>query len=242
MGSRRGRDFATLAAFAVAAIVLGVAGVSLIAPAGPEKAGSARLTDSPTAAAVRLDIGPVEPTAVDGCLTPGFAASPDTVEVLYAVQQRTRTGSAPVLVLRNEAGDLLLCDQYGPDSPAVSPLPRPTRVAPVVFLGNGRQDWDCTPGGALRGLGPTDCLAVGPGVRRVKVRIVVDGVPGPWHVAKSRNGYVHLAAWLEGPLPRRTRLAVDHRVLGAHGRQVSQDALPDRHPLAGCGGGPAMIG
>lgn len=242
MGSRRGRDFATLAAFAVAAIVLGIAGVSLIAPAGPEKAGSARLAESPTASTVRLDIGPIGPTAVDGCLTPGFAASPDAVEVLYAVQQRTRTGSVPVLVLRNRAGDLLLCDEHGADAPAVSPLPRPTGAHPVVFVGHGRQDWDCTPRGALQGLGTTAWLAVTPDVRRVKVRILVDGVPGPWHVARVRDGYVHLAAWLEGPLPRRTRLAIDHRVIGADGGPVSQDALPDRQPLAGCGGGPAMIG
>lgn len=242
MGSRRGRDFATLAAFAVGAIVLGIAGVSLVAPTSPEQPGSARLTDSPTAATVRLDLGPVGPDAVQGCLRPGFAASPDAVEVLYAVQQRTRLGSVPVLVLRNEDGDLLLCDEHGTDSPAVSPLPVPTADEPVVFLGNGRQVWDCTPDRALRTLSTTDWLAVSPEVRRVKVRIVVDGVPGPWHVAKARDGYVHLAAWLEGPLPRRTRLAVDHRVIGAPGSPVTQDALPDRQRLAGCGGGPAMIG
>jgi len=242
MGSRRGRDLATLAAFAVGAIVLGIAGVSLIAPSGPEQTGSARLTDSPTADAVLLDIGPVGPAAVEGCLSPGFATSAAAVEVLYAVQQQTRVGSVPVLVLRNEGGDLLLCDEYGPDAPAASPLPVPGPDQPVVFLGNGRQDWDCTPGGALRRLGTTDWLAVSSDVRRVKVRIVVDGVPGPWHVARARNGYVHVAAWLEGPLPRRTRLAVDHRVLAADGRPVPQDALPDRQRLAGCGGGPAIIG
>ena len=242
MGSRRGRDFVTLAAFAVGAVVLGIAGISLVAPSSPERSGSARLTDSPTAATVRLDLGPVGPDAVEGCLRPGFAASPDAVEALYAVQQRTRAGSVPVLVLRNEDGDLLLCDEYGTDSPAVSPLPVPTPARPVVFLGNGRQEWDCTPGPALRALSTTDWLAVSSDVRRVKVRIAVDGVPGPWHVAKARNGYVHLAAWLEGPLPRRTRLTVDHRVIGAHGRPVTQDALPDRQRLAGCGGRPAMIG
>ncbi|NUS50443.1 MAG: hypothetical protein HOQ22_05300, partial [Nocardioidaceae bacterium] len=212
-----------------------------VAISGPSAAGPT----VPPADVVDLDRGPVGDASVTACLTPGFATSADQVEVRYARTQATDTGTAAVLVLRNRAGDLRLCDAYGADAPAVAPVPVATDAEPVVFLSTGRATWSCR--GAdrvLESFRSSTWLAVAPAVRTVQQRFWVGDVPGPWFRTRARDGYAHLQTWLTGPEPAGTRFAVQYRVLGADGADVPQHALPTgRRALPGCGsGGSAEIG
>lgn len=189
-----------------------------------------------------LDLGPTDETDVKACLAPGFADDPGAVETLYGVRQRTATGSAAVLVLRNDGGDLRLCDVNGGDSPSQLPVPGAGDGNPVVFLSGGRASWDCD-GRTLEGYFDTTWLAVAPAVERVQQRFVVDGEAGDWFTTTARNGYAHLQTWLEGPLAKGTEVAVEHRVLAATGEEVEQSALPtEPRELAGCTGSDVQIG
>jgi hypothetical protein len=193
---------------------------------------------------VDLDQGAVDPADVDACLVPDFASSAADVDVLYGQRQSTEGGVAPVLVLRNAAGDLRLCDAEGGDAPAEAPLPAPTPAEPVVFLSNGHSRWSCTDGKVLQGYRDTTWLAVAPEVATVQQRYWVDGVPGPWFTTSARDGYAHLQSWLTGPEPSGTRYAVEYRVRDADGGTVAQSALPTgKDRLPGCSGdGDAEIG
>ena len=192
-----------------------------------------------------LDVGPVsDPAQIDACAGPDFAADPSEVEVLYGVLQRRPSGTSPVLVLRNAAGDVRLCDHFGADSPSQAPLPTASQQRPVVFFSNGRSAWKCEgTGQVLDQFQMTSWLAVSPRVDEVQQRYTVDGVTGPWFTTKAQGGFVHLQSWLDGPQPADTTYAVQYRVRDASGGDVRQTALPTRpNPLAGCSGGSAEIG
>jgi hypothetical protein len=226
---------AVLAGVALARL-LGFGADSAAAPAGQLSAS----TSGPT---IELDLGVVpEPDALASCLVPGFAEDPATVEVLYAVQQRSADSSGPVVLLRNAEGALRLCDVAGPDSPAQHPLPQASVSEPVAFLTNGRAAWDCD-GTTVQGYTSTTWLAVDAAVRTVQQRFWVDGEPGPWFTTEAVGGYAHLQTWLEGPVAADTPLAVQHRVLDADGDRIEGSALPTgRRTLPGCSGGDVQIG
>jgi hypothetical protein len=240
----RGRAGAVLAAVLAAAVILGGAAVvALTRPDGPRPAAPAAGGSTPAADPVLdIDAGELsDAEAIAACSTAGFAGGAD-VTVLYAVRQRTEDGSAPVVLLRNAAGDLRLCDAAGPDAPAQAPVPQASEQDPVAFLTNGRAAWDCS-GTTVDGYTATLWLAVAPQVDLVQQRYVVRGHPGPWFSTTARDGYAHLQTWLAGPLGEGAALAVQHRVLDAAGTPIAQDALPTRRqPLAGCTGGDAQIG
>ena len=193
----------------------------------------------------RLDLGATSSADVLTCLTPEFAADAAQVKVLYGVKQARLGGSSPVLILRNAAGDVRLCDQFGSDSPAEAPLPTASSDRPVAFLSTGRSTWTCQ--GSTQVLDrfeKTTWLVVSPEVASVRQRYLVDGVATPWFESTAVGGYVHLQSWLEGPQPAETTYAEQFRVLDASGDDVHQTALPTTPtPLPGCsGGGSAQIG
>ncbi|QNN54068.1 hypothetical protein [Nocardioides mesophilus] len=254
---RRRTVLVLLAALAVGAVLLG--GTLLLQPgegrdgARPEASGgpaSAAPTGSsgtgPAAAAegsIDLDLGLADAAAVTGCLDglAGFATDPTAVQVRYGMQQRSATGSTPVLVLENADGDLLLCDAFGSDRPAQLPVPAASEDRPVAFLSSGRSAWDCD-GDAVTGYTSSTWLAVSGAVARVEQRYVVDGAAGPWFTTAPHDGIAHLQTWL-GPQPAGTALEVESRVLDAAGDPVPQSTLPaGPAPLTGCAGGDAQIG
>lgn len=230
----------------VGALVVGAASLkSLTGPA--EQPASPPVAAGPSAdpTVVDLDLGPTSEADVTSCLTPGFAADAAEVDVLYGVEQRRLGGSSPVLVLRNAAGDVRLCDQFGGDSPSQAPLATASPAHPVAFLSNGRSSWSCA--GTTKVLNrfeQSTWLAVAPEVSTVQQRYLVGGVPGAWFTSRAQDGYVHLQSWLEGPEPASTRFAEQFRVLDASGDDVPQTALPTRQSLLpGCSkGGSAQIG
>jgi hypothetical protein len=178
---------------------------------------------------------------VEACGSGGFAGA-GAVEVLYGVRQRSADGDVPVLVLRNDAGDLRLCDVAGPDSPAQLPLPETSAAQQVVFLSNGRKSWECD-GTTVQRYSATTWLAVGPEVSTVQERFWTGGKAGPWFTTSAQGGYAHLQTWLDGPLDKGTELAVQTQALDADGRPVARSALaPGPQPLAGCTGGEVQIG
>ncbi len=244
--SRRRLGAVVGAVLAVGVIVGGAAVASIggkNAPGEASPAGSASPSGSQTVdPRLALDAGELSAAqALAACSTGAFAAGGD-VTVLYAVRQQSQHGDSPVVLLRNAAGELRLCDAAGPDAPAVLPLPEASEADPVAFLTNGRAAWDCS-GSTVDGYTATLWLAVGPQVDRVEQRYVVEGEPGPWFSTTARNGYAHLQTWIDGPVGPDGALAVQQRVLDADGAPVPQGALPTTpQPLAGCRGGDAQIG
>jgi hypothetical protein len=233
----------------VAALVLGAGSLkSLLDDSRPSDAPVAEapaMIPTDDESVIDLDLGATSADDVAACLTPGFATDVDSVDVLYGVRQHRLGGSSSVLVLRNAAGDVRLCDQFGGDSPSQAPLPNATAARPVAFLSNGRSSWTCA--GTTRVLQKFEqstWLVVSPDVATVQQRYWVDGVPGPWFKTAARGGYAHLQTWLEGPEPAGTTYGQQFRVLDADGEEVAQEALPtDRSKLPGCSeGGSATIG
>lgn len=241
-----------VAVLAVAALVLGVSAIRLFGSDSAHRPHAAQLADGPTSGTtdgtgtgsdVELDVGVAGQAAVADCVGSDFAADPADVTMMYGVQQRTHAGQTAVLVLRNAAGDLRLCDQYGADSPSQAPVETATADHPVTFLSNGRRDWNCTPDThELRRFTITEWLSVAPQVDTVQLRFVVDGVAGPWFITHAHDGLVHLAGWLDGPQDRGSRVVMEHRVLDAAGDPVAQQALPGSQKLSGCAAGSAQIG
>jgi hypothetical protein len=232
----------------VAALVLGTAALRGLAVdehrarAGAAPAPAAQGSNADPL--VEIDEGATTRADVASCLTPGFATSAAQVDVLYGEVQATASGTAPVLVLRNPAGDLRLCDALGGDAPATAPVPAASHADPLVFVSTGRSAWSCRTDEVLQGVRMTAWLAVSPAVATVQQRFSVDGVPGPWFTTAAQGGYAHLQSWLEGPEPAGSTYAVEYRVLDASGADVPQKALPTHpEPLPGCtDGGSAEIG
>ncbi|MGZ8737471.1 MAG: hypothetical protein ACXWW7_09935 [Nocardioides sp.] len=232
----------------VLAVAVVVAGASALTTADPEPALSPGDTPATTSTAddeptLDLDLGPVtDPDVLATCLADDFATDLGSVDVLYAVEQRSADGSSPVLLLRNAGGDLRMCDAAGPDHPAQLPVPEASNAEPVAFLANSRMAWECSDT-TVQGYTATTWLAVVPGVARVQQRFWVAGTPGAWFSTAASGGYAHLQTWLDGPLAQDVELAVEHRVLDHDGDPVAQSALPSgRQPLSGCTGGDVQIG
>jgi hypothetical protein len=233
----------------VAAVVLGIAVLRNVTQ--DKDRAESRAASLPAAApstadpTIEIDKGATSPADVASCLTPGFATSADQVDVLYGQVQSTASGTAPVLVLRNQAGDLRLCDAFGGDTPAEAPVPAASQADPVVFVSNGRSAWSCQgTDKVLKSFSMTTWMAVASDVSTVQQRFFVNGVPGAWFTTSAHDGYAHLQSWLEGPEPASSRYAVEYRVLDASGSVVPQKALPTgKKPLPGCtSGGSAEIG
>lgn len=241
MGSREEtRTRRRIGAVAATALAVGVIafGAAALGPNGPERdteQGPAQLAAAREDATLDLDLGPVtDPTS---CLSDAFAPDAESVDVLYGVHQRTADGSSPVLLLRNVAGELRLCDVAGPDAPAQQPLPEPSDAERVAFLTNGRMVWDCS-GTTVDRYTSTMWLAVTPEVGWVQQRFRVDGVPGPWFSTQAQGGYAHLQTWLDGPVPAGAALDVQVRVLDPDRQPVRQSV----QPLPGCTEGDVRIG
>lgn len=235
---------ATIVVAAVLGVALTLVGMAVLRgtgePAGPAPGPAA----APTVLgdeALGLDRGRLgEAGALEACSTPRFAG-PGTVEVLYGVRQLAADGESPVVVLRNEAGELRLCDAAGADSPSQAPLPAPDDAAPVAFL-NARAAWECT-GDRLDRYTSATWMLVADQVAAVRQRLWVDGDPGPWFTTEAVGGIVHLSAWEDGPLPRGTDLGVEFDVLDRDGAPVRQDVLPEDPAAVGwCEDGDVQIG
>lgn len=245
----RGR-YGVIAAVAVVVAALVVGGAALKVAGGGHDArpsASAQLSASSQLpdGTLDLDLGPVtDPAAIAACLAPDFASDPAEVSVVYGQVQKTRDGSVPVLVLRNTAGEIRLCDVFGGDYPSKAPRDEASAAAPVAFYASGRRDWNCEESTrTLRHFTMTEWLSVAGRVQTVRTRFVVAGTPGPWFTTKAVDGLAHLQAWLDGPLAPGTRVMVQHQVLDADGHRVPQKALPGHQRLPGCSaGGSAQIG
>ena len=235
------------AALAVGAIVVAGSAVGF-ALTGPdtvtdENDDASSSTQDAVAAAVPdldLDLGPVADPMAAAAKCLGEDSS--SAQAFYAVEQRTESGAVPVLVLDRGDGDLFFCDMDGMDRPAVMPVPTATDSDPVAFLTNGRLSWDCD-GMTLKRHTSTTWLSVADEVAEVQQRFWVDGEAGPWFTTTAQDGYAHLQTWLTGPLPEKSDLQMEQRVLDSAGDPVSQSAIPTaKQPLAGCSGGDAQIG
>lgn len=248
---RRGTVAATAAG--VATLLLGGGLTSLVwhghatrPAAGPATPGHHRTSGAPVPTSTSADLGPVtDPAEVKDCLAPGFATDTADVAVVYGVTQKTPDGSSPVLVLRNATGQTRLCDLFGGDYPAMSPLPQADADHPVVFYSTGRRDWTCEQDThALKRFTVTEWLSVADPVASVRLRFVVGGTPGDWVTTDARDGFVHLQAWLDGPVRHGTSLAMQQQVLDHQGNLVSHTVLPRTQRLPGCGpgSGSATIG
>jgi hypothetical protein len=236
-------------ALTVAVAAAGAVGVTLGAVVALQPGRSGDTPDGATLAAgsrtavpvVELDLGPVDPSAVEDCLPPGFAADPSSVTVRYGVEQRSPDGSAPVLVVESAEGDLALCDAAGPDRPAQLPLPEPDADHPVRRLSNDRLSWECDDGRTLAHTS-SSWLAVRDEVATVRQRFVVDGEPRAWFATSAVDGLAHLQTWLDRPLARSARLEVEWRVLDADGEVVPQSVLPTRRTrTGGCDAAPGEV-
>jgi hypothetical protein len=219
----------------VAALVLGASSLRALTDDVVETPSSGALAAQSTAdQGDSLDLGPTTSDDVVSCLAPDFAVDPQEVDVLYGVQQRRLGGTNAVLVLRNAAGDIRLCDQFGGDRPSEAPLPSATPEEPVQFLSNGRTEWSCS-GTTLDRLRKSTWLTVSPDVATVRQRYLVDGEPGRWFDTAVEHGYAHLQTWITGPHPAGTTYAEEFRVLDEAGNAVQQDVLPtEPAALSGC--------
>ena len=197
--------------------------------------GLGALASSPADSVVKIDVShDVTDAQIKAC-------SPGDTQVLYAAVQKTESGDKPVLVLRTESGDLRLCDSFGSDAPSVAPLTYADAAHPVTFLSNGRQAWDCD-GSRLAGFAISHWLSVDDPVDRVELRFVIDGATGPWFSSSAQHGFVHVHAWLSQQNAG-ARVAVQVRVLDAHGNAVPQSALPtEPQPIVGCNDNPIQVG
>jgi hypothetical protein len=192
---------------------------------------------------VDIDLSPDVTTAeLDACLTNTFGKDAAGVSVLYAEVQKTESGQASVLVLRNKAGELRLCDSFGADSPAVLPVKYADAGHAVRLLTNGRQAWECD-GTRLAGFTVSDWLSVGTVVDTVAVRFLVNGASSPWYTTKAQHGFVHVHGWLAGQNVG-AKVTMQTRIDDKAGHAVHQDALPTHPtPITGCaGGGDIQIG
>lgn len=244
MRNRRTPSGVAVVAATALGVALAVVGVTALRDAGDPQSTTGGPADEPTVLgdeALALDRGTLtDGAAVDACSTKRFAG-PGPVEVLYGVRQLSDDSEGPVVVLRNADGELRLCDAAGPDSPSQAPVPSASDAEPVVFL-NARAAWHCTDS-RLDRYSATTWLAVDDQVATVRQRLWVDGEPGPWFVTQSVNGYAHLAAWQDGPLPEGTDLSAQYEVLDGAGTAVAQDALPVEPAEVGwCEDGDVQIG
>lgn len=247
MRNRRPAQGVAVVAAAALGVAVAVVGVSALRDSG-DSGDSAATTAGPDAAPtvlgedlLVLDRGTLSDVdAVRSCATKEFAG-PRPVEVLYGVRQLAADSEGPVVALRNAAGELRLCDAGGPDSPSQAPVPSASDAEPVVFLNAGAA-WDCTRARLDRYTAAT-WLAVDDQVTTVRQRLWVDGEPGPWFTTEAVNGFAHVAAWEDGPLPEGTDLAAQYEVLDAQGGAVAQDALPvDPAAVGWCEDGDVQIG
>jgi hypothetical protein len=199
-------------------------------------------TSSPNDSVVNIDLYPtVTEAQVQACLTSTFATTVADAQVLYAEVQKTEGAPVPVLVLRNKAGELRLCDSFGGDAPSVAPVEYADAAHAVRLLSNGRQAWDCD-GTRLAGFTISHWLSVSDSVDRVELRFLVDGTSSPWFSTQAQRGFVHLRGWLGEQIAGAT-ITVQTKVLDKAGNPVPQDALPTTpQPLTGCEHGPVQIG
>lgn len=245
---RRRSGAVIVAALTVAAVVVGVAAVMW--PGGSDGAGPTATPTSaggsgsgdPDATVVLVDHGPTDdPGAVAACAGTGYADDPAEIEVLYDVEQDAPGTTTPVLLLRNAAGDLRLCDMTGPDSPATLPVPEASSDDPVVELTNTDEAWDCD-GTVLTGFRTATWLSVDPAVASIAQRFVVGGTPGQWFSTAPVDGVAHLQTWL-GPQVEGAEVVLEQRALDASGEPVGRTSWDGSRTIAGCeGGGDVQIG
>lgn len=200
-------------------------------------------TSSPATAegALNLDVGEVSEGAVADCIADGFAGSPDEVVVDYESQQLAEEGSSPVLLLRNEEGDVRLCDMFGLNRPAEVPQPVATPATPAVFFTVERQRWQCTDE-AWEAYAIGTWLAVTDPVAYGQLRFLVDGRESDWFTSEARNGFVHLQAWLRDP-PVGSEILIEVRLLDESGDRVSSEGVePGPFKALECPGADIEIG
>lgn len=173
--------------------------------------------------------------ALKYCATKTFAADPDSVRVLYGVRQLSSlTASSRTFVLRNGAGQVMLCDLFGKDRPAILPPPTTSSTRPAVFFTNGQRRWSCD-GTTLKSFKMTNWLKVQDPVRTARVRYTVNGVSGPWFTAARQGRFIHLQSWM-GPTVANDVLKVEMQLLDGSGNPVTVQGVPSGpRKLDGCG-------
>jgi hypothetical protein len=209
-------------------------------------AGQGFATDSPrdfstlvsaSGETIALDVsGTVTADQVERCLMPTFARRVDDVTVLYGQVQRSEAGDVAALILRNDEGDLRLCDSFGGTSPSSTPVVLASAREPVRYLTNTRQSWNCD-GSRLAGFTVSQWLSVTGRVGGADLRFVVDGEPGPWLRTDAHGGFVHLHGWL-GDQGAGARIRLQMRVLDGLGGVVMRQAVP----VSACTGGDVQLG
>jgi len=230
-----------IVAVAVACLVLLVSWVASRSVADRDTP-AADLSSSPSSDAVlALDLpGDVTDAQVRACLTRAFAPSVADVEVLYSTIQKTETGQSAVLILRNDAGTLRLCDANGGDYPSQLPIEYADAATPIRHLTNGRMGWDCN-GNKLDAFNVTRWFSVAAGVDRVELRFVVDGAAGPWFSAQAKEGFVHVHGWLDQQEVG-AAVHVQVRVLDTNGVSVPQTEIATApQPVMACDGSDVEI-
>jgi hypothetical protein len=229
-------------AIAVAVLLVAVSWLAARGPDDPAKGDLTSLASQSDDSIIRLDqSGDVTPSQVRQCIDATFASSADSVDTLYAVQQLSQAGKTPVLVLRNDAGELRLCDSFGGDAPSVAPVQLAGARRAVRLLSNGRQAFDCD-GTRLSGLAVSHWLSVNDSVDRAEIRFLIDGVNSPWFSAKAKGGFVHVHGWIDEQSAG-AQVSVQTRVLDAAGAAVPQKALPtEPQPVTSCTGGDVQLG
>ena len=218
------------------ALVGTVAAAALTAGVAAPSLATAASTSAPTVADVNLDVANLGKfAALKYCATKTFAADPDTVRVLYGVRQLSSlTASSRTFVLRNGAGQVMLCDLFGKDRPAILPPPTTSSTRPAVFFTNGQRRWSCD-GTTLKSFKMTNWLRVQDPVRTARVRYTVNGVSGPWFTAARQGRFIHLQSWM-GPTVANDVLKVEMQLLDGSGNPVTVQGVPSGpRKLDGCG-------
>ena len=143
-------------------------------------------------------------------------------------------------ILRNDDGDLRLCDANGGDYPSQVPIEYADAANPIRHLTNGRMGWDCD-GKRLEAFNVTRWFSVTPAVANVGLRFVVDGAAGPWFSADAKNGFVHVHGWLDEQQAD-TAVHLQVRVLDAQGNNVPQTEIATApQPVMACDGSSVEI-
>ena len=223
------------AAIAVAGLVVLVSWLTSEFGGGNESP-RADLAASPSADVRSIDVsGEVTEADIAACLSRPFALSVDDVTVLYSTVQQVEDGTSPVMVLRNESGELRLCDSFGGDAPSVAPIEYADAKHPVQYLSNGRMAWRCD-GTKLTAFRVTHWYSVDDVVDRAELRFIIDGVEGPWFSAQPENGFVHVHGWLSEQQDG-AKVQVQSRLLDAQGGTVAQSKVPTTpQPVNDCDG------